>query len=359
MYSFTDYTTLTLNNTFLKGKEILDFCKRSEQPYFHSIGKFVEEWFNPNPTIQIQTSGSTGKPKIISVKKNRMLYSASLTAQFFDFQSGQNALLCLPVNYIAAKMMVIRAMFSGLNLICINPTQNPLENLPSNLTIDFAPMIPLQYQAIENNPSISQIKKILLGGSALNEDVEKRASLSKVQLFHGYGMTETLSHIALRKINGDNATLYYTAFPEIKLDVDNRNCLTIESPKLLDEKIITNDVVELINSHQFFWKGRFDYVINSGGIKLHPEIIEKKLHPLINKPFFVTGIKDNHFGEKLVLLIEGKSLANQSIAALKTSMEEVLDKYEMPKKIFFIEKFIVTESGKINRPQTKALALKD
>ncbi len=359
MYSFTDYTTLTLNNTFLKGKEILDFCKKSEQPYFHSIGKFVEEWFNPNSTIQIQTSGSTGKPKIISVQKTRMLYSASLTAQFFDFQFGQNALLCLPVNYIAGKMMIVRAMFSELNLICVNPTQNPLENLPHNWAIDFAPMIPLQYQAIENHSSISQIKKILLGGSALNEEVEKRANLSEVQLFHGYGMTETLSHIALRKINGDDATPYYTAFPEIKLDVDNRNCLTIESPKLLDEKIITNDVVELINSHQFFWKGRFDYVINCGGIKLHPEIIEKKLQPLINKPFFVTGIKDNHFGEKLVLFIEEKSLSDESIFALKIGMEAALDKYEIPKEILFVEKFVVTESGKINRPQTKALAIKD
>ena len=360
MNSFTDYTTLILNNTLLKRNEIIDFCRNSDNPVFHPIGDFIEEWLSPYPFLYIHTSGSTGAPKKISVQKNRMLYSASLTAQFFEFQSGEKALLCLPVNYIAGKMMIVRAMFSGLNLICIPPSQNPLETLSPDLQIDFAPMIPLQYQSIENSPALSQIKNILIGGGALNEDLERRVSSVKTQLFHGYGMTETLSHIALRKVNGENKTDYYTALPEIQLGIDDRNCLTILAPHLIDGLLITNDVIELIDKNKFLWKGRYDHVINSGGIKLHPEILEKKLHSILfERRFFITSKEDKKLGEKLILIIEGNPLADSAIQQFYERMKPLLDKYELPKEIYFVEKFVQTESGKINRLQTKILALKE
>jgi O-succinylbenzoic acid--CoA ligase len=360
MNSFTDYTTLILNNTLLKGNEIISFCRKSDNSVFHPIGDFIEEWLSANPILYIHTSGSTGTPKKIAVQKNRMLYSASLTAQFFEFQSGQNALLCLPVNYIAGKMMIVRAMFCGLNLICVPPSQNPLENLSPDLQIDFAPMIPMQYQAVENLPALSQIKNLLIGGGALNEDLDRQASPAKTQIFHGYGMTETLSHIALRKVNGENKSDYYTAFPEIQLGIDDRNCLTIQAPHLIDDLLITNDLVELIDKNKFLWKGRYDHVINSGGIKFYPEVLEKKLSSILfPRRFFVTSQEDERLGEKLILIIEGNPLTESRIHQLNDSMRVLLDKYELPKEIHFVEKFVQTESGKINRLQTRILALKE
>jgi O-succinylbenzoic acid--CoA ligase len=251
-------------------------------------------------------------------------------------------------------------MFCGLNLICVPPSQNPLENLSPDLQIDFAPMIPMQYQAVENLPALSQIKNLLIGGGALNEDLDRQASPAKTQIFHGYGMTETLSHIALRKVNGENKSDYYTAFPEIQLGIDDRNCLTIQAPHLIDDLLITNDLVELIDKNKFLWKGRYDHVINSGGIKFYPEVLEKKLSSILfPRRFFVTSQEDERLGEKLILIIEGNPLTESRIHQLNDSMRVLLDKYELPKEIHFVEKFVQTESGKINRLQTRILALKE
>jgi len=354
---FSDYTSITLNGTFLKGAEIEDFCKRQNSDFFLHVASFMNEWLNPNSYISLKTSGSTGAPKTILIEKNKMLFSAARTAEYFNFKKGQKALLCLPINYIAGKMMIVRALFSGLDLICINPSQNPLEALNHNIIIDFAAMIPLQLQQAINLPSLSQIKKILLGGGPVSPELEKQTQQIPVELFHGYGMTETLSHIALRRVNGMNASQSYKALKGIELGIDERNCLTITAPDLFDETLITNDVVLFTDTNEFIWQGRYDNIINSGGIKLIPEEIEIKLQSLFTNRFYFTGIKDEQWGEKLILIIEGVPFDESAIIPLKSKMEALLNKYEVPKEIYFVNNFTEASNGKINRALTTAKAL--
>jgi O-succinylbenzoic acid--CoA ligase len=357
MISFSDYTSITLNGTFLEGTEIEDFCRKQNNDFFLQIASFMNEWLDPNPYINLKTSGSTGAPKTILIEKNKMLFSAVRTAEYFDFKEGQKAMLCLPVNYIAGKMMIVRAFFSGLNLICINPSQNPLEALNHDIIIDFAAMIPLQLQQSITLPSLLQIKKILLGGGPVSSELEKQTQQIHTEIFHGYGMTETLSHVALRRVNGINASQSYKALNGIELEIDKRNCLTITAPDLSDEILITNDVVSFTGDNEFIWKGRYDNVIISGGVKLLPEEIEGKLQPLFNNRFYLTGIKDAQWGEKLILVIEGTSFDESAIISLKSKMEALLHKYEVPKEIYFVNTFTEASNGKVNRALTTGKAL--
>ena len=352
MKAFSDYTSITLNGTFLQGSEIENFCKEQNSDLFLQMASFINEWLSPDPYIKLQTSGSTGKPKSILIEKNKMLYSAARTAEYFDFKEGEKAMLCLPINYIAGKMMVVRALLSGLNLICINPSQNPVASLQSGNEIDFAAMIPLQLQQSINMPSVSQIKRILLGGGPVSSELEKEVQQISTQIFHGYGMTETLSHIALRRVNGEDASQSYKALNGITLGLDSRNCLTITAPDLSDETLITNDVVSLTGVKEFIWKGRYDNVIISGGIKLFPEEIENKLQTLITNRFYIAGIKDIQWGQKLVLIIEGEPFNDNKVSSLNRSMEELLAKYEVPKEIYFIDHFIEAGNGKMDRLKT-------
>jgi O-succinylbenzoic acid--CoA ligase len=357
MMFFSDYTSITLNETFLKGAEIENFCKKQNNDFFLQVGSFMTEWLDPGPYISLKTSGSTGVPKTILIEKNKMLTSAARTAEYFNFREDQKALLCLPLNYIAGKMMIVRALFSGLNLICIRPSQNPLEDLHNDMTIDFAAMIPLQLQQVIDMPSLSQIKKILLGGGPVNPELEKQTQQIPVELFHGYGMTETLSHIALRRVNGMNASQSYKALKGIELGIDKRNCLTITAPDLADETLITNDVVSFTGVNEFIWKGRYDNVIISGGVKLIPEEIESKLQSLFSNRFYLTGIKDAQWGEKLILIIEGLPFDESAIISLKSKMGALLNKYEVPKEIYFVTNFMEANNGKINRVETTAKAV--
>ena len=287
----------------------------------------------------------------------RPSFSAARTAEYFNFKEGQKALLCLPVNYIAGKMMIVRALYSGFDLICINPSQNPLESLNHNTIIDFAAMIPLQLQQVINMPSLSQIKRILLGGGPVSPELERQTQQLSTEIFHGYGMTETLSHIALRRVNGMDASQSYKGLNGIKLGIDERNCLTVTAPDLSDEVLITNDVVSFTGANEFIWQGRYDNIINSGGIKLIPEEIEGKIHSLFTNRFYLTGIKDARWGEKLILIIEGIPFDENTMISLKSKMGKLLNKYEVPKEIYFVNTFTEAGNGKINRSKTTAKAL--
>lgn len=348
--NYSKYTELTIDHQLLKGEEIIEFCLSNPSENIQSLGRFMEEWLHPSPFIQVSTSGSTGPPKVIEIEKNLMLHSASATAKFFNFQKGQSALLCLPISYIAGKMMVVRALYSTLNLVCIEPSLSPLTALPVDQVIDFAPLTPMQ---LKDTSTTHAVKKILLGGGPIHVDVENKLQSLSAEIYHGYGMTETLSHVALRRVNGPQKSEVYHALPQVNFQLDSRDCLVIEVP-FLKENVVTNDIVELINEREFIWKGRSDHVINSGGIKLFPEIIEKKITSFIQERFFVAGLADDLLGEKVCLFIEGNSYRTDQLNALKTQMKESLSKHEIPKEIFFIPTFSETPSGKIQRKKSMA-----
>ena len=309
---------------------------------------FLSDWMDDSEYIELNTSGSTGTPKPIRLSKKTMIQSAQMTAKFLALQSGNSALLCLPARYIAGMMMIVRAYCNGWELYCMEP-----RSIPSLFFhVDFAAMTPMQIHHLLTDAKQSiPIQTLILGGGVIPPQLEKLLlTLRNIHIFHTYGMTETASHIAMRKI-GES---YFQALPGIQFYKDERSCLIVHAPMLELPPLYTNDIVELLNSQQFIWKGRIDNVINSGGIKLYPEQIEHKLQPLIKRPFFVMGVPDERLGEKCVLILEGM-MDEPDILELNASMRAILSRYEMVKSCHFIPKFVRTLTGKISRKETAKL----
>lgn len=347
------HKSFKLNGTsFGSVDEILEFSKS----FSDEIYQFLENWFANKNYILVQTSGSTGKPKTIQLKKELMQNSAIATCKYFNLPQKTTALLCLPIAYIAGKMMLVRALTLGWHLDVVEPSTHPLKKI--NTVYDFSAMVPLQ---LENSLSkIHIIKKIIVGGGVVSNILQQQLAFISTKVFATYGMTETITHIAVKQLNNfvghknsANLKSFYSVLPNVSIYKDQRNCLVIEAPKVAEEIIFTNDVVALVSDTQFSWLGRLDNVINSGAVKLHPEKIEEKLSKIIKKRFFVTGMADDSLGEKLVLIIED-SVTNKEKEQLFNSIKnlETLLKFEKPKEIYFIKKFIETASGKVQRSQT-------
>ncbi len=315
------------------------------EPWVQAIIDFLNEWYNNSDFIEVQTSGSTGAPKTIRLSKQSMINSAVMTCRFFGLDTESNALLCLPADYIAGKMMIVRAFVSGMNLTAVRPSANPFENI--NEIIDFAAITPYQFVNSYQTIQETAIRKIIVGGSQVSLRLEKMMEDLDTDIYETYGMTETCSHIALRKLNGKDKSEYFQILEGIEIRTDQRNCLIIKAPSLTKEELITNDVVELKDAKRFKWQGRFDNVINSGGIKVFPEQIEKKIEPFIDRRFFVGAVPDEDLHQKVALIIEGKPLSDTESDALRKNMDKVLSKYEKPKEIYFREDFELSSAGKI------------
>jgi O-succinylbenzoic acid--CoA ligase len=313
------------------------FIKEGED-FEKPVGDFLLDWFDSKDFIEMQTSGTTGTPKTISVSKQAMVHSAIATGDFFDLQPGNKALHCLPVKYVAGKMMLVRAMILGFDLEFTAPSSHPLRN--NELEFDFVAMVPLQAQ--NSVTELKKVKKAIIGGAAINKTLEKQLLKLKTEVYETYGMTETITHIAARKL-GEKA---FTVLPDVTISYDDRNCLVIHAPRISDDVIVTNDIVELVNENQFVFLGRMDNVINSGGIKLIPEQIEQKLANKIHQRFFVASKPDTELGEKVILVVEG---AKQDFEA---TLYDELDKYEKPKEVVFLPKFKDTSTGKIMRKES-------
>jgi O-succinylbenzoic acid--CoA ligase len=305
-----------------------------------AIGEFILDWFDSRTHINLKTSGTTSEPKIIQISKQAMVYSALATGDFFELKPGDKSLLCLSTNYIAGKMMLVRSFILGLEIDIISPSSYPLSN--NNISYDFVAMVPLQVQ--NSLSELKNVKKLIVGGARMNKSLE--ISLSKVpsKVYETYGMTETITHIAAKKV-GEEA---FSVLPNIRISQNEKNCLIINAPTISLEPIITNDLVEILNENQFLFLGRIDNLVNSGGVKLIPEQIEEKLAVMIQSRFFVAGIPDVDLGEKLVLVIEGEN------DTLKEDVFDVLDKYEKPKEVYYVSNFTETENGKIKRKEILA-----
>lgn len=356
------HESFTINNKEVLNAEDLKRIAygfiREGEVYEQEVGHFLVDWIDDKDHIIVKTSGSTGKPKKIKVRKEHMINSAQATGKFFKIEEGTTALLCLPANYIAGKMMLVRAMVLGWKIDLVPPRTNPLDTLYKQY--DFCAMVPLQLDNSLNR--LHLIKKLIVGGGPVSQNLRELIQGVKTKIFETYGMTETVSHIAARRVNPKKRdkkdTGFFKALPNISLGMDDRNCLIIKAPQLNDDTIITNDVVELKTYKKFLWKGRYDNVINSGGVKLHPEEIETKLQLLIGHRFFVTGIADDTLGDKLILIIERdydeieKLALQDGLNTLKT-----LSKYEIPKEIFFLPQFVETDNGKVQRAKTLELVL--
>mgnify|MGYP000666366932 CR=1 FL=1 len=314
-------------------------------PYQQELGVFLLDWLDKKDYVIVQTSGSTGKPKKLKIKKQAMVNSAIATGDFFNLVPGKKVLHCLPPNFIAGKMMIIRALVLGLELDMVEATSLP--QIDYEKDYEFCAFTPMQLKNFAKY--LKSIKTVIVGGGRVSNHIKSLVKDKKPNVYETYGMTETVSHIAIRKLNNFNnsdSDTYFKVLPDITLSVDDRNCLVIHAPKLSDTEIVTNDIVKLQSDTEFEWLGRFDNVINTGGIKVYPEVIEEKLQDKITERFFITSIEDDTLGDKVVMLIEG------SEKALNASIFDDLDKFEKPKEIFFVDKFTETASGKIHRSKT-------
>lgn len=317
---------------------------------------FLKEWYSDSHDVSVQTSGSTGTPKVFEIEKSRMLSSAKMTCDFLNLKPGNTALVCLPVEYISGKMMVVRAVERQLKLLIATPSSKPLENFEQE--VDFCAMSPLQ---VENSlDKIHFIKNLIIGGAQVSESLKTKIhkQLSPdihhpaPRIYETYGMSETLSHIALKQIYPLSEE-YFSVFEGIEICLDERACLQISAPKLNPEIIQTNDLGELKGENQFKFLGRIDNVINSGGLKIHPEELESLLKRYLHNEVAFLGIKDEKLGHKLISVIEGNRDSNVSVQ-LELGFKEIekeFSKNHLPKEIHFIPKFPRIPNGKINRKE--------
>ncbi|AXG71874.1 2-succinylbenzoate--CoA ligase [Kordia sp. SMS9] len=335
-------------------KEVAYSFIKEGASYEQIMGDFLMDWLDDKTYVDVFTSGSTGTPKSIRLDKQAMVHSALATGDFFGIKPGDSALQCLPSNFIAGKMMLVRAMILGLKLDLVAPTSNPLEKLQKNY--DFCAMVPLQVE--HSLKELHKIKTLIVGGAQASAALIERLQNVSTKIFATYGMTETITHIAVKPLNHlpKGKSVYYQTLPNIHISTDDRNCLIIDAPRITHKKIVTNDVVDIISETEFNWLGRFDTIINSGGIKLHPEQIEEKLSNFINTRFFVTAVEDTQLGEKLILIIEDES-KNINIEALHKTLKDSkkLSKFEIPKEIHTLKNFVETDTGKVQRGKTVAL----
>ncbi len=313
------------------------FIKEGEE-FEKEIGLFLLDWLDDNEFVVVNTSGTTGKPKEIKVSKQAMVNSAIATGDYFDLKPGDSVLHCLPSRFIAGKMMLVRAIILGLELDIVSPNSRLEKNFKN---YDFTAMVPVQ---VENNfEKLNQFRKLIIGGAqpSLNL-IEKLIQIKGLKAYETYGMTETITHIAAKELNSE----YFKVLPEITISTDDRECLVIDAPRITSEKIVTNDIVQIHSKNQFKWLGRIDNVINSGGIKLFPEQIEKKLEKFISDRFFVSSENDERLGNRVVVVIESKPFE------LDKAIFNNLEKFELPKEVYFVDAFDETKTGKVNRMET-------
>ena len=315
---------------------IMEYLKEKKDYY-----NFLISWFDHKDYILTKTSGSTGKPKEIKLKKLDLIESSKLTARYFDLKVGDKVINCLPVKYIAGKMMLVRSLVLGLDLYIFPVTSSPISDLKNNY--ELIAFTPIQ---LENSiPFIEKIKKVLVGGSPVQKSLKEKILNSKSTIYETYGMTETITHIAAKNLSMGEKE--FTSFPGIEIGKRD-NCLFIKPNHLSVKMVQTNDVVELTNKNKFLLIGRKDFIINSGGVKLNPEAIEKKLAKYISADFVISSIDNTKFGEVVTLVFKKNIPENYNKAFTH------LSKYEIPKEVLVIDNF-PENNGKINRVKIRSI----
>lgn len=318
---------------------------------------FIQSWLSDEQTFILQTSGSTGTPKKISATRAQLTDSAQATLAAIQISENSNALVALPTQYIAGIMMLVRSMIGNLRMHIVEPSSNPLALFSAQDSFDFAALVPYQVDEIYTQygiAGINRIKNILIGGAPLANGLREKIVSAHSSIFLTYGMTETLSHIALQKISGNDRQDFFTTLPSITISVDERQCLLIETPYLA-ERIRTNDVVEILDPTSFRWLGRWDNVINSGGVKLMPEKIEQGVGRIfkemdIKAMFFIDGLPDDRLGTRAVLVVESREPLDEVLFFALAS--QYLNKHEIPRQIYYTHAFEMTPTGKIKRKET-------
>lgn len=357
-----NYDTLLVNSRPVNLMKILSGKETPGSVFEADAFLFIREWFGKNETFTFNTSGSTGTPKLITFSRYQLEASASATIQALDLKPAETSLVCLNTKFIAGKMMLVRSFINQMKIILVDPTSNPLEKIDPEVAVDFLACVPLQIQSLLTNKCadrLNKIRNIIIGGAPLNDSVRKQISSKLItNVYATYGMTETLTHIALNKITENRDDIFRT-LPGVILGIDKKNCLMIKTP-FLDDPVTTNDMVDLVSPTSFRWKGRWDNVINTGGVKVNPEVLESKLEAIfsrlnIQRRYFIAGLPDPGLGNQVALIIEGDPLTKEAVESLQKEILNTCAKFEIPRQILAIKQFYDTSTGKINRIATMNL----
>lgn len=320
----------------------------------HTFG-FVRDWFSETDTFVVQTSGTTGAPKQITFRRDQFTAGALMTLQALELSASTPAISCIDTRYIGGKMMLVRSFVGGMPLYITDPSANPFLHLPT-LRSAFAAMVPYQIQAVLTSEQASvfhELHTVIIGGAPLDEKTAEKLAPYRCRFYATYGMTETLSHIALKRLNGEEKQSYFQTLPAVHISRDDRGCLLIEADHL-EGKVVTNDLVEIIAQNKFQWLGRWDNVINTGGIKVSPEKVEEVVAAIFNslnirQRFFIHGVDDARLGKKVTLIIEGTDPLSPVFEAALSAIRHQLSPYERPRLLLRADAFVYTETGKINR----------
>ena len=323
-----------------------------------TLKDFLSSWHNGEERLTVHTSGSTGAPKALLVEKRRMAASARITCDFLGLEPGDRALLCLPLDYIAGKMMVVRALTRGLLLLAVKPSGHPLREIGTEgggIWCDLAAMVPMQVhhslQTAEEKAKLWGIRHLIIGGGAIDDELEKQLKDHPHAVWSTYGMTETLSHIALRRLNGPEASSWYTPFEGVAIRQNEDGCLVIDAPEVAESTLVTHDIVEIAaDGRRFKVLGRKDNVICSGGIKIQIEEVERLLRPHLTTPFLVSKRPDKVLGEAVALLTEATDLA-----AIEGICRTVLPPYWRPRHYQHTGHLPLTETGKPARAEAERI----
>lgn len=346
------------NTLLLNGKEFsYDQIKKGDfkasSPFEERTLQFCKDWLNGKEEFDQKTSGSTGAPKNIKIYRKQMEISARQTVKALNLKNNDVALVCVDSSYIAGKMMLVRAFEHKLKIVIEEPRSNPLEQVEQ--PFHFVAMVPLQLQNTLNNPEsikkLENCKAVLVGGAPVSAHLSSMLSLIKTPVYSTYGMTETVSHIALKKLSNPQEK-FYTVIGDTQLKINEKDELVIKGELTHNKELKTNDRIELLSPTTFVWLGRTDNVINSGGVKIQIEQVEASISLLferlgLDNRFFLDAMKDETLGQRLVLFIEGHE--NESPSNLMEKLKMELEKYECPREIIYVSEFDETSTGKIDR----------
>jgi len=357
------FTRIWINGRHVSIEAIVEGNEAPRSKFEDATFRFIGSWLSGEKQFEMTTSGSTGEPKTIALTRYQMITSARRTCKKLDLDPNIVALVCLDPAYIAGKMMLVRCLVQGYRIMAVDPVANPLIKIPVDKCVQFTAFVPYQIQSVleSKHPHLlNDLDKILIGGAPVSEALRAQLDRYQCECFETYGMTETASHIALRRVNTTNQQRYFETLPGIDISVDDRGCLVI-SADYLNDPVVTNDLVEIIDDSRFIWLGRWDSIINTGGFKVMPEKVERELETIfrkngVNARFFIAALPDEKFSSKVVLVLEGVQISSDLIARSLADLRASMSPYEVPREIYYIDHFHATPTGKTDRIQTLAQA---
>lgn len=352
------HKNIWINGRFVHIQSIVDEQITALTEFEQNTFSFIRDWFTDKEEFTLQTSGSTGEPKRISITRQQIVASALASERALDLKKNYSALVCIDTKYIGGKMMLARSFVTDMKIWAVDPCACPLQKIPVDHCVNFAAFVPYQVHAMiaSNHPHLlDNPDTIIIGGAPVDEHLIKKLQSYRSRFYATYGMTETISHVALRLLNSAERSDLYHTLPEVNITLDSRNCIVINAPYLAQE-VVTNDLAEFTTSGQFRWLGRYDNVINTGGVKVIPEKIEAALNNIfseagISNRFFIHSIPDVALGNKVILVLEASDNVSHIVEKILPRFP-FLQKFERPKAIFTVTSFVSGGNGKINRFKT-------